>query len=78
MSTFIATLVLVTQEYFFGAMTFIISMYRLHKYEFSRHVGRFAVLTLAILLSLLSQLFGFYFITVISSCLVTQTQMGND
>ena len=78
MSTFIATLVLVTQEYFFGAMTFIISMYRLHRFEFARHVSRFTVLTVAILLSLLSSLFGFYFITVITSCLVTQTNMGNE
>ena len=38
MSTFIATLVLCTQEYFFGAMTFISIMYHEHRYEFWRHV----------------------------------------
>ena len=76
MSTFIAILVLCSQEFFIGASTFIVSMYRLHRYEFKRHVARFTVLTVAILLSLMSMLFWFYFITVVSSCMVTQDRMG--
>ena len=77
-STFIATLALCAQEYVFGSMTFIVSMYKLHRYEFKRHVVRFTVLMAAIVLSLISSLIGFYFITVVSSCLVTQTQEGMD
>ena len=76
MSTFIATLVLCMQEYFFGATTFIGTMYHEHRYEFRRHAFQLVILSTAILCSLLSSLFGFYFISVVVGCLFTQTTMG--
>ena len=78
LSTFIATLVLCTQEYFIGAITFIHGMYSSHWYEFKRHAFQLIVLSAAILLSLLSSLFGFYFIIVVCGCLITQKTMGVD
>ena len=76
MITFLATLSFCTQEYLFGATTFILSMYQSHRYEFKRHIVPFSVLSVAVIASLLSSLSGYYFITIVSGCLITQTHMG--
>ena len=76
MAVFIAVFVLAIHEYFFGAVTFILTMFKLHRFEFERHACRTILLSSAILLSILSSLFGFYFTIVVSSCLIAQGNMG--
>ena len=78
MGAFIAIFVLATHEYFFGALTFITTMFDLHDFEFKRHACRTILLSSSILLSILSTLFGFYFVIVVSSCLIAQEHMGVD
>ena len=76
MGAFIATFVLATHEYFSGALTFIVTMYNLHAFEFNRHASRTILLSSSILIAIVSSLFGFYFTIVVSSCLIAQENMG--
>ena len=76
MGAFIATLVVAIHEYFFGSATLIYTMYSLHRFEFKRHACRMVLLFMAISVSILNLLLRFYFIIVVSSCLIAQENMG--
>ena len=78
MGSFIATLVIAIHEYIFGALTFINTMYSLHRFEFKRHACRMIFLSTSILISILNSLIGFYFVIVVASCLISQNNMGLD
>ena len=70
--SFICSLVIAMQEYFFASITYITSMFRLHRFEFKRHAYRMILLSIAILMSIVSSLFSYYFIIVVTSCLIAQ------
>ena len=71
-SSFVCALVVLLHEYFFASITFISSMFRLHRFEFKRHGWRMILLSIAILVSIMSSLFCYYFIIVTTSCLIAQ------
>ena len=78
MVSFLATLTVCTQEYLFGVKIFTHSMYQQHRYEFKKHAIPIFVLSLAVLISLLCSMLVYYFVSVVSGCMITQTSMGID
>ena len=74
-ATMIALLSWITREYFFGAITFISTMYSFHRYEFKRHAVRSILLSAFTTITLIYVLFGIYFLIVVNSCYVSQLNM---
>ena len=65
------------REYFLGAISFISTMYSLHRYEFKRHALRSILLSMFTMVTLIYVLFGVYFLIVVNSCYVSQQHMDS-
>ena len=71
------TLILSLQEYFCASSSRISLMYRLHRYEYKLHAYNLIGLQCANLFSIAYSVLGFYSVTLISSCVLSEQSYTN-